>query len=271
MIRRQPRSTLFPYTTLFLSTTQARRPPPIRGSIGPEDHWFTTQRKQVNLDQLYWDRLAGKTPRQKHTTASTVNGHYSLVVELRLRATTRVDHPGYAASPQIGVQRPLYSDSGRQCGVPAPVGGQYPLKPLGDTSPAQPYHLSRKAYSTKCTQSNHAGRCTVASQILFNVPVEPERALNPPQLSKRTTRLRDRYLGQDPRRSRTARGVTACTRKSVTHPLLNNAPLREPARLVGPPSTCQWPARLYARAPLQLRAHRARRLTGVPPSLRSAL
>src|SRR5258706_13260914 len=85
--------------------------------------------------------------------------------------------------------------------------------------------------------------------MLFNVPVEPERALNPPQLSKRMTHLRDRYLGQDPRRSRTTRGVTACTRKSVTHPPLNNAPLCEPARLVGPPLTRQWPARLYARAP----------------------
>src|SRR5258706_16251920 len=141
--------------------TQARRPPPIRGSIGPEGHWFTTQRKQRYLDQLYWDRLAGKTPRQKRTTVSIVNGHYSLMMELRLRATTRVDHPEYAAHPQIGVQHPLYSDSGRQCGVPAPAGGQYPLKPLGDTSPAKtPYHLSRKAYSAEHTQSNHAGRCT---------------------------------------------------------------------------------------------------------------
>ncbi len=116
--------------------------------------------KTGSLDQLYWDRLAGKTPRQKHTTASTFNSCYSLMVELRLRATTRVDHTRYAASPQIGVQRPLYSDSGQQCGTPAPAGGQYPLKPLGDTSPAQPCHLSCKAYSTKRTQSDHAGRCT---------------------------------------------------------------------------------------------------------------
>src|SRR5258706_203593 len=94
-------------------------------------------------------------------SVSTVNGHYSLIVERELRATTRVDHPGYAASPQIGVQVPLYSDTGRQCGTPAPVGGQYPLKPLGDTSPAWPCHLSRKAYSTKHTQSDHAGWLTV--------------------------------------------------------------------------------------------------------------
>jgi len=116
--------------------------------------------KTGSLDQPYWDRLAGKTPCQKRTTASTVNGHDSLMVELRLRATTHVDHPGYAAHPQIGVRCPLYSVSGQQCGTPAPAGGQYPLKPLGDTSPAQPCHLSRKAYSTKCTQSNHAGRRT---------------------------------------------------------------------------------------------------------------
>src|SRR5258706_2359913 len=119
------------------------------------------QRKQVDLDQLYWDRLAGKTPCQKHTTGSSVNSHYRLMVELRLHATTRVDHPGYAASPQIGVQLPLYSDSGRQCGTLAPAGGLYPLKPLGDTSPAKPCHLSHKAYSTKRMQSDHAGRHTV--------------------------------------------------------------------------------------------------------------
>ena len=117
--------------------------------------------KTDSLDQPYWDRLAGKTPRQKRTTVSTVNGHDSLIVELRLRATTRVDHSGYAVCPQIGVRCLLYSDSGRQCGTPAPVGGQYPLKPLGDTSPAWPCHLSCKAYSTKRTQSDHAGRLTV--------------------------------------------------------------------------------------------------------------
>ncbi len=58
------------------------------------------------------------------------------MVEPILHVTTCVDHSGTAASPQIGVQRPLYSDSGRQCGAQAPAGGQYPLKPLGDTSPA---------------------------------------------------------------------------------------------------------------------------------------
>ena len=116
--------------------------------------------KTDSLDQPYWDRLARKTPCQKRTTASIVNGHDSLMMELRLRATTCVDHPGYAARPQIGVRCLLYSDSGRQCGTPAPAGGQYPLKPLGDTSPAQPCHLSRKAYSMKRTQSNHAGQHT---------------------------------------------------------------------------------------------------------------
>src|SRR5258706_8688686 len=71
--------------------------------------------KTDSHDQPYWDRLAGKTPCQRRTTASTVNGHDSLIVELRLRTTTRVDHSGYAARPQIGVQCLLYSDSGWQC------------------------------------------------------------------------------------------------------------------------------------------------------------
>ncbi len=47
---------------------------------------------------------------------------------------------------------------------------------------------------------------------MFNVPVEPVRALNPSQLCKRTAHLRDGYIGQDPRRSRTVRGVAALTR-----------------------------------------------------------
>jgi len=106
--------------------------PGINRARGPLVHYAE---KTGSLDQLYWDRLAGKTPCQKRTTASTVNSHYSLMVELRLCATTCVDHPGTAASPQIGVQCPLYSDSGWQCGTQAPAGGQYPLKPLGDTSP----------------------------------------------------------------------------------------------------------------------------------------
>src|SRR5258706_16322235 len=58
--------------------------------------------------------------------------------------------------------------------------------------------------------------------MLFNVPVKPERALNPPQLSKRTILLRDRYVGQDPRWSRTVKGVTVLTCKSVSLLLLNN-------------------------------------------------
>jgi len=61
-----------------------------------------------------------------------------------------------------------------------------------------------------------------ASLMLFNVPVEPERALNPPQLSKRTALLWDRYVGQDPRRSRTVKGVTALSCKAVALSQLNS-------------------------------------------------
>ncbi len=93
--------------------------PGINQARGPLVHYAE---KTGNFDQLYWDELAGKTPRQKCTTESTVNGHYSLMVELKLRATMRVDHPGNAARPQIRVQLPLYSDSGWQCGTPAPSG-----------------------------------------------------------------------------------------------------------------------------------------------------
>src|SRR5258706_15195348 len=79
--------------------TQARKPPLIQGSIGPEGHWFTTQGKQLTLTNPIGKALAEKTPRQKRTTASPVNSHYSLIEELRLRTTTRVDHLGYTAPP----------------------------------------------------------------------------------------------------------------------------------------------------------------------------
>src|SRR5258706_16339474 len=49
---------------------------------------------------------------------------------------------------------------------------------------------------------------------MFNVPIELIRASNPSQLCKRTGLSRDGYVGRDPRRSKTARGVTALTRKS---------------------------------------------------------
>ena len=105
---------------------------------------------------------------------------------------------------------------------------------------------------------------------MFNVPVEPIRALNPSQLSKRMALLRDGSIRRDPRWSRTARGVTALTRMSLAHVKLNRTHLRQLPRersnmtgwgqtpstnhtlLVGPPSTHQWPARLYARAAIQL-------------------
>src|SRR5258706_57015 len=65
--------------------------------------------------------------------------------------------------------------------------------------------------------------------MLFNVPIEPIRALNPSQLSKRTALLWDGYIGQDPRRSRTARGVTALTRKSVAHSKVKQSHPRNPS------------------------------------------
>ncbi len=54
-----------------------------------------------------------------------------------------------------------------------------------------------------------------ASQMMFNVPVEPERALNPTQLSKQTALKWDGSIRQDPRQSKTVRGVSAFTRISV--------------------------------------------------------
>src|SRR5258706_7957950 len=50
-----------------------------------------------------------------------------------------------------------------------------------------------------------------------------QKGIESPRLSKRTALKRDRYIRQDPRWSRTVRGVTAFTRKiSRTHNLLNS-------------------------------------------------
>src|SRR5258706_1711108 len=61
--------------------TQARRPPPIRGSIGPEDHWFTTQRKQVALTNSIgtdWPvRLLARSARQLRVEIQIKSGHLS--------------------------------------------------------------------------------------------------------------------------------------------------------------------------------------------------
>src|SRR5258706_4510707 len=65
--------------------------------------------------------------------------------------------------------------------------------------------------------------------MLFIVPVEPIRALNPSQLSKRTALLQGGSIRRDPRWSRTVRGVTALTRMSVAHVKLNSY-LNLPAR-----------------------------------------
>ena len=51
------------------------------------------------LDQPYWDMVAGKTPRQKRTTALPVITAITAsgaARRLSLRATTRVDHSGIA-------------------------------------------------------------------------------------------------------------------------------------------------------------------------------
>src|SRR5947209_12549593 len=66
MIRRPPRSTLFPYTTLFRSTPRCRRPPPphrrtrrrARGSRTPrsEEHTSELQSRQYLVCRLLLEK-----------------------------------------------------------------------------------------------------------------------------------------------------------------------------------------------------------------------
>src|SRR2546427_8630319 len=55
MIRRPPRSTLFPYTTLFRSDEQNRRPLPVDGADGREDllHQPAGDRKSTRLNSSH--------------------------------------------------------------------------------------------------------------------------------------------------------------------------------------------------------------------------
>src|SRR2546430_8007315 len=56
MIRRPPRSTLFPYTTLFRSPREHFRAPK-RGFVGPSASWLRNELRDMLTDELSSDRL----------------------------------------------------------------------------------------------------------------------------------------------------------------------------------------------------------------------
>ncbi len=84
-------------------------------------------------------------------------------------------------------------------------------------TPAQPSHITchAKLIARSVRRAIMQDSVLQASQMMFNVPIKPERPLNPPQLSKRMALIRDGSNRQDPRWSRTVRGLTAITRNSV--------------------------------------------------------
>src|SRR5437667_7212883 len=53
MIRRPPRSTLFPYTTLFRSGARQRRPPALARSPAPRQMRFSSDRKSTRLNSSH--------------------------------------------------------------------------------------------------------------------------------------------------------------------------------------------------------------------------
>src|SRR3712207_9065608 len=66
MIRRPPRSTLFPYTTLFRSTPGRRHAsPPEGGPFGPRSR---AARLVVPVDAAWWGRSLASTRSEEHTS-----------------------------------------------------------------------------------------------------------------------------------------------------------------------------------------------------------
>src|SRR3712207_8497315 len=55
MIRRPPRSTLFPYTTLFRSTYGFTRIQPVSGTTGAVSPWQTRHGPTLSFSYVLWD------------------------------------------------------------------------------------------------------------------------------------------------------------------------------------------------------------------------
>src|SRR5437867_5309121 len=76
MIRRPPRSTLFPYTTLFRSLLRHRRSPPAAATAGPALEQLEEQREHEGGERHAFDRS------EEHT--SELQSPYDLVCRLLL-------------------------------------------------------------------------------------------------------------------------------------------------------------------------------------------
>src|SRR3712207_8987966 len=88
MIRRPPRSTLFPYTTLFRSPWQCHGPP----SVVPAEAGRSTQQAESSSWRK-WPR-SGPSPRSEEHTSELQSRQYlvcRLLLEKKNNATTSVD------------------------------------------------------------------------------------------------------------------------------------------------------------------------------------
>src|SRR5437764_11710885 len=67
MIRRPPRSTLFPYTTLFRSQGPLRRPAQAGGALPPDDAWVSLDRRLPGWRQLHATALRSEFPSEQQS------------------------------------------------------------------------------------------------------------------------------------------------------------------------------------------------------------
>src|SRR2546430_5324267 len=76
MIRRPPRSTLFPYTTLFRSVCLTKKPPVLNGYKRPQ------ARTSINSTPPTWSKITRRTRSEEHT--SELQSQSNLVCRLLL-------------------------------------------------------------------------------------------------------------------------------------------------------------------------------------------
>src|SRR5260221_7883264 len=83
MIRRPPRSTLFPYTTLFRSGTSQRLLPPHGRALQPRLHHHHHQSRPARVVRAVPEEAPGRCPRSEEHT-SELQSHSDLVCRLLL-------------------------------------------------------------------------------------------------------------------------------------------------------------------------------------------
>src|SRR6266700_2403074 len=104
MIRRPPRSTLFPYTTLFRSLRWARRSPTVSGAGAPSPRAASTDRKSTRLNsshvKISYAVFCLKKKNEPIRSVGHVNGGKEIPL-LHLHLPQRVSHQCAHSTDQI--------------------------------------------------------------------------------------------------------------------------------------------------------------------------